>query len=55
MKKKNIENEFLYQNINLNENDSNKDIKKKAINNISQQIDKLKKYLKSMEEGITIN
>lgn len=53
--KKNIEKEYLYQPLNSKYNDINKEIKKKEINNISTQITKLKKYLKSMEEGITIN
>ena len=53
--KKNIEKEYLYQPLNSKYNDINKEIKKKEINNISAQTDKLKKYLKSMEEGITIN
>ena len=50
-----MEKEYLYQPLNSKYNDINKEIKKKEINNITAQIGKLKKYLKSMEEGITIN
>ena len=55
IEKNNIENEYLYKPLDSFNENNDKETKKKAINNISQQINKLKKYLKSMEEGITIN